>query len=1003
MFHQLVQRNARFAQLARGAFLPLMFAIFTASGFAGLIYESIWTHYLKLFLGHAAYAQTLVLACFMGGMAGGAWFASRISSRWKNLLVAYALVEVLIGVASLYFHPVFVGVTAAAFDHVLPALPGPAAVLTAKWLIAAALILPQSVLLGMTFPLMTNAVLALTPQRPGYVVAMLYFTNSLGAAAGVLASGFYFIGYVGLPGTLAAAAIVNLVVGAAVLLAPRPTASAAFPAAPLAAPSGRSPSRLLLVVAALTGLSSFMYEVGWIRMLALVLGSSTHAFELMLSAFILGIAFGGLWIRRRIDAAPDSVRLLAFAQLAMGLAALATLPVYGSTFQLMQAALEGLAPTENGYLMFNVVSHVICLAVMFPAAFFAGMTLPLITTSLLRRGSGPAAVGQVYAANTAGSILGVLLAVHIGLPLLGLKGLIVAAAAVDLGLAVVLFTAVQGAPGRRLIAGAGAISLAAVAAALFLVQLNAHEMASGVYRLGSLLPDNQRVFMQRDGKTATISVTGGDATVALRTNGKSDGAIHVKGDVPVEDELTMTLMGALPQFIAPQARRAAVIGFGTGMTTHVLLAAPALERVDTIEIEPAVLSAAVHFRPFNARALDDPRSAVHFDDAKTYFSSHAERYDIIVSEPSNPWVSGVSGLFSTEFYRHVRRYLAPGGVFVQWVQLYELTPQLLASVVMALESGFSDYELWLPNTGDLIIVATRDGALPRLRADALQSAALRTDLERFRIRNLDDLKLHRLGRKAAIGPYFASYGVQPNSDFTPILDIKAPLARYMRLQVTNLTTLRDSPARVVQLFEETPEGEADLTRITRGERPWMPQMQWIEQAQAVRRFITLGEREALASLPEHLAPDLVALRARLVQCLPGLPAWSLRQQLADLSRFASVYLPRVDSDALWSTLMTTCGAPSKMDRQWLQLHAAIARSDLAAISRHAGILLEEDNDLKGRLLAQPLAAYMAAQILRGEAASALSAYRKHRKAVGKSGDWDPVFRFLLSHADRRVG
>src|SRR5262245_41332160 len=146
----------------------LLFLLFTASGFAGLIYESIWSHYLKLFLGHAAYAQTLVLAIFMGGMAAGAWLASRCSSRWKDLLLAYALIEAAIGVISLVFHPLFVAATAFAFDSVVPALGSPLAVQIFKWSLAAALILPQSVLLGMTFPLMTGGVLRVAPARSGY-------------------------------------------------------------------------------------------------------------------------------------------------------------------------------------------------------------------------------------------------------------------------------------------------------------------------------------------------------------------------------------------------------------------------------------------------------------------------------------------------------------------------------------------------------------------------------------------------------------------------------------------------------------------------------------------------------------------------------------------------------------------------------------------------------------------------------------------------------------------
>ena len=536
-------------------FLPAVFVLFTASGFAGLIYESIWSHYLKLFLGHAAQAQTLVLAIFMGGMALGAWLASRMSPRWRDLLLAYALIEAFIGLASLAFHDVFVAATAAAFDWAIPALGSPAAIDAFKWTLASALILPQCVLLGMTFPLMTAGVLRLRPGRSGYVIAMLYFTNSLGAAVGVLASGFYFIGRVGLPGTLAAAAVINLAVAIAVMLV-RPQVDKASPLK--AMPPAPSPMPvpqfgLLLAVAVLTGASSFIYEVGWIRMLSLVLGSSTHAFELMLSAFILGIAFGGLAVRRRIDAAQDSVRLLAYVQLAMGLAALATLPVYASSFRAMEFAMQSLSQTEGGYFAFNVVSQGICLAVMFPAAFCAGMTLPLITNSLLRNGAGERAVGQVYAANTAGAIAGVVFAVYVGFAWLGLKGLIAAGAALDLALGVLLLGSGQRGWRRSHAAAASLLAAVALVAALAGVQLDAHRMASGVFRTGVLLDPGgkEQVLLQLDGKTATVSVTGASEFLILRTNGNADGSMNIAGGPPVGDEVMTVLLGALPQFFAP--------------------------------------------------------------------------------------------------------------------------------------------------------------------------------------------------------------------------------------------------------------------------------------------------------------------------------------------------------------------------------------------------------------------------------------------------------------------
>jgi hypothetical protein len=215
-----------------------LFALFTISGFAGLIYESIWSHYLKLFLGHAAYAQTLVLALFMGGMAAGAWIASLRGVRWRNLLRGYAVVEALIGLAGFAFHAVFVAATDAAYASVLPALADATAAALFKWSLAGALILPQSILLGMTFPLMSAGLLRRHPERPGEALALLYFTNSFGAAIGVLASGFLLIDKLGLPGTIQFAGVLNIGLAAVVwLLAKDPDPA---PAAAHAPHSGRS-------------------------------------------------------------------------------------------------------------------------------------------------------------------------------------------------------------------------------------------------------------------------------------------------------------------------------------------------------------------------------------------------------------------------------------------------------------------------------------------------------------------------------------------------------------------------------------------------------------------------------------------------------------------------------------------------------------------------------------------------------------------------------------------
>ncbi len=980
-------------RLRRQAFLPAILVLFAASGFSGLIYESIWSHYLKLFLGHAAYAQTLVIAIFMGGMAIGAWLASRLSPRWRDLLLAYAVVEALIGLASLGFHRAFFEVTALAFDEVIPGLGSPLAAQVVKWTLASLLILPQSVLLGMTFPLMTGGVLRLRPERAGYAVAMLYFTNSLGAAAGVLASGFYFIGEGGLPGTIVAASIVNLAVAALVLTAP---------AAPAAAGGALVPgARLLLAVAGLTGFSSFLYEIGWIRMLALVLGSSTHAFELMLSAFILGIAFGGLWVRRRIDSAREPIRLLGGVQVVMGIAAVATLPVYSSSFVVMEAAMQALTPTAAGYAAFNFFSHGIALAVMFPAAFCAGMTLPLITAALLRRGAGESAIGQVYAANTAGAIAGVVTAVHFGFPLLGLKGMIVAGAAIDVALGVALFAAAGGRAPRAWAAGVGVVAASVLLAVALGVQLDALRMSSGVYRIGKLpQPSEQSVELQLDGKTATVAVARNDNALALLTNGKSDGAVNMGEGGPSDDEVMMTLLGALPQLLAPQARRVANIGFGTGMTTHVLLASERIESVDTIEIEPAMVRAAARFRPFNARALDDGRSHLHFEDAKTFFSSSQARYDVIVSEPSNPWVSGISSLFSLEFYRYARRYLNEDGLLLQWVQAYEISPALLASIVHALEASFPEYELWMPSHGDLIIVAAKNGPVPRPDPRAFASPRLRAELARFQIRNVDDLLLHRIGGSAALSAYFSSYAVPANSDFFPYLDLHAQQARFERAQADTLPQLLEAGLPLFELFD--PEARSpDPRRMTQGARPWLRRAAYADQARSIAAYLRHGEAKALEPLSGALANDAILVRAALLDCRLVLAPAALRDSLASIAWLVNQHLALKEREALWSTLEgSRCSKPDAPERRWLRLHATVGSANAAAMAAAAAVVLDNSADLPQDLLARAVAARIAGLVLTDQARQALRETSRYRGRLGNGEGTRTLFRFLLAQAEQ---
>lgn len=783
-------------------------AVFVLSGFAGLIYQSIWTHYLGLFLGHAAYAQALVLAIFMGGMAAGAAWIGQAGRRWRNLIRLYATVEAIIGALGLLFHWMYTGVAALSYDWLIPSLDAPGVINLTRWLTAGLLILPQTVLLGMTFPLMSSGLIRRYPGTAGKLLGGLYFTNSIGAAIGALVAVFVLLPWVGLPGAMTVAGMLNFGVAALAWWIAREPEPMPFTAPADAAPHEQSLSknpllRTVLLGTALSGAASFAYEIVWIRMLSMAVGSTMHAFELMLASFIAGIALGGLWVRNHADKVTVPLRLVGWMQIFMGAAALLSLAVYANAFAWVGWLMQALAKTDNGYTLFNLGTAAIAIAIMLPAAFFAGTTLPLFTVILLRSGQGERAIGRVYAWNTLGSIIGVFSAIHFLIPILGLKLSLCVAALVDIAIGLVLLR--RGEQDRRskiqFGAAAGLASLALVVAVR--IPFDPMTLASGVFRHGKQsLAHGDQILYYKDGKTASVAaVASRGGSIHISTNGKPDASIQMTGEnPPTDDEPTMALLASLPLAMLDAPKRAGVIGFGSGLTTHTLLGDNRLERVDTIEIEPAMMEGARVFGSRVERAFSDPRSHIVIDDAKSYFAGQKNKYDIIVSEPSNPWISGVGTLFSKEFYQFVPRHLKEGGLFVQWIQLYEIDDHLIASILAGLTVSFSDYGAWLANSTDLIIVATKNGPLPPLDAQkVLISPSLKQDLERLHLDSTQRLAFRKIANAEllkGLARYYA--GLPANSDFLPVLGLNAPKARYLNAAASGTLTL---PFHLPQLLE----------------------------------------------------------------------------------------------------------------------------------------------------------------------------------------------------------
>jgi spermidine synthase len=485
---------------------------------------------------------------------------------------------------------------------------------------------------------------------------------------------------------------------------------------------------------------------------------------------------------------------------------------------------------------------------------------------------------------------------------------------------------------------------AAIALTICLVHLDPYRMASGVYRSGRLLSlEAEQVLFHRDGKTATVSViaNGPLGQVRISTNGKIDAAVTMSPAHPVQlDESTMILLGMVPMSLKPDARTAAAIGFGAGISTDTLLANPRLESVDTIEIEREMVRGAELFRPRNDRAYTDARSHVHFDDAKTFFSSYGKRYDLIISEPSNPWVSGVAGLFSDEFYRHAKRHLNPGGLFVQWIQLYEIEPELVVSVLKALERNFSDYVVYAANDLDAIIVARDGGSLGDPDPAFLADPSIATALQRAAIMGPQDLALRRIGDRRSWAGLTDSFAIAANSDFDPVLDQNAARARFVNDDAGALLAFERQPLPAIEMLSGKP---TDRTWTAVMHAPFFDGSRRAIDATLLRDLILRPDRSDVERrLPkatyESASPfaawarDCATSSARRPFPLPSFLAMA-QATMADLSprELASMWRPVVDGAC--ATQLTAT------DRAWADFVAAVSARDGARMATTARTLL----------------------------------------------------------------
>ncbi len=705
----------------------VVLGLFFLSGASALVYEVVWTRELTTVFGGSAFAIATVLAAYMAGLALGSTVFGRAIDRRGHPLTVYGLLEGGVAIWALLL-PVLLGLLNHLYAGIYRSLdPGPYTLSLVRFVLSFLLLLIPTTLMGGTLPVLGKLLLR-NWAGLGTRAGLLYGANTLGAVLGTAAGGFLLLPVLGLNGSTYLAAGFNVLVAASALVLARVLPYRAevenAPEAPSGSRSGEVSVRLrrtVLIVYAASGFAALAYEVAWTKTLSMVLGTTNYAFTSMLATFLLGLALGSFLFARLADRYGRPEALLAAVQAGIPVLCLATVPVLG---HLPQMFVDAFPRLQSSWFRIELYRVFLAAMTMFLPTVLMGGTFPLVTRSYVDRRQTGRSLGTLYAANTLGAILGSFLTGFVLIPWIGRQNSILAASAVNIAAALLLLGALSW---RRVPRFQRAILVATLVLVIpagwfSLRRWDPRVMASGAYVYAgemSKYPDIEtamsgaNLLFYDEGTEATVSVWQAQQMTSLRTNGKVEASSH--GDM-----ITQKLISHLPVFYhRGPVDNGLMIGLASGISVGSLLTHP-FRKVETVELIPSMVEAASYFDDYNHRCLEDPRHRLILNDGRNHLLLTDEKYDVIVSEPSNPWIAGVSALFTREFFELTKEHLKPGGVVCQWVQTYQYQDSDLKTVLATFRDAYPYLHLWQGGPGDLVLVGSMEPL--RLDMDALRAS-----------------------------------------------------------------------------------------------------------------------------------------------------------------------------------------------------------------------------------------------------------------------------------------
>ncbi|HEY6121298.1 MAG TPA: fused MFS/spermidine synthase [Pyrinomonadaceae bacterium] len=774
---------------------------FVFSGATGLIYEVLWARMLGLVFGATTLAVSTVLAAFMGGLSLGSALAGRFPVV-KRPLRFYGLLEIGIAAYAILVPSLFHHVDdlyAYIWQHLHPGYFGFS---IWRFALSCAILLVPTTLMGATLPVLTAAVLR-SSNYTANSVTRLYAYNLTGAIFGTLVAGFFLLPGIGLRSTIYVSALINLAIGVvAIVLDRSPERVADWPGEAANANEGLSQQieskKFWLFCAFISGFVTISIQVAWTRLLSMIIGSSTYAFSLVVALFLIGLSLGAYVVGNRNRS--EKLRQTVFrVEVATAVSLFLSLIVVGALPDLLVRF--GLLLRLNSWMGLLALQVVAASLLILLPAFLMGTVMPLVLVWAGKHQDSVGLVGHSYATNTIGAIAGAFVTGFILIPKATTRFTILFAAALCIVVAGLAYT-----PGNRVkdpslqkalvFAGSFAmvIIFCLVAPALNFPRMNLDALSIGAYdSLVRVLantrdlndsdrqsaPGEHRLLMYEEGTTSTVTVRKDWESVSMAINGRTNGSDV--GDMP-----TQVMLGQLPVLLAPTPRVGLVVGFATGVTTGAMLQSP-IESLECVELESATIKGSRYFEHVNNHPLQDPRLKLIIDDARTYLRVTPTRYDMIVSEPSHPWVPGVANLFTEEFFELGRDRLTESGVFVQWLQIYQLSTNSLRSALATYSAVFPHVLVFrvggVAKGKDLLLVGSKQPLTLNPVAERVRDARISTELARVQMNSEENIRSWFICDETRLRP--AVDGAVINTDDNMHIEVTVPREAFQPLMQAN--------------------------------------------------------------------------------------------------------------------------------------------------------------------------------------------------------------------------